>query len=81
MKITIVRHGTATAPLIARIEQPASPCRVIPSAAPIKAVMTDCDESSGASGRVIPTARSMPITCVRSNTVKTSVSTIPNRRR
>ena len=29
--------------------------------------------------RVVPTARSMPISRVRSNTVSTSVFTIPNR--
>ena len=29
--------------------------------------------------RVIPTARSIPISRVRSNTVRTSVFTIPNR--
>ena len=52
----------------------------IPSAAPIRAVMMLSWRIIRRSWRrVIPTARSIPSSRVRSNTVSTSVLTIPNR--
>ena len=52
----------------------------MPSAAPISAVMTlSWRIIRLACGRVIPTARSIPSSRVRSKTERTSVLTIPNR--
>ena len=52
----------------------------IPSAPPISAVITlSCRIIRRTWRRVIPIARSMPSSRVRSNTVSTSVFTIPNR--
>ena len=52
----------------------------MPIAAPISAVMTlSCRIIRRTWRRVIPMARSMPISRVRSNTVSTSVLTMPNR--
>jgi hypothetical protein len=51
-----------------------------PRAAPINAVITlSCRIIRRACRRVIPTARSMPSSRVRSKTASTSVFTIPNR--
>jgi hypothetical protein len=51
-----------------------------PSAAPISAVITlSCRIIRRACRRVIPTARSIPSSRVRSKTERTSVFTIPNR--
>ena len=51
-----------------------------PSAAPISDVITlSWRTILRACRRVIPTARSIPSSRVRSNTVRTSVFTIPNR--
>ena len=52
----------------------------IPSAAPISAVMTlSCRIIRRTCRRVIPIARSIPSSRVRSKTESTSVFTIPNR--
>ena len=52
----------------------------IPSAAPISAVITlSCRIMRRTWRRVIPTARSIPSSRVRSKTVSTSVLTIPKR--
>ena len=54
--------------------------RPMPIAAPISAVITlSCRIMRRTWRRVMPIARSMPISRVRSNTVSTSVLTIPNR--
>ena len=51
-----------------------------PSAAPISAVITlSCRIIRRVCRRVIPTARSIPSSRVRSKTASTSVFTIPNR--
>ena len=51
-----------------------------PSAAPISAVITlSCRIIRRAWRRVMPIARSMPSSRVRSNTERTSVFTMPNR--
>ena len=52
----------------------------IPSAPPINDVTTlSCRIIERVWRRVMPTARSIPISRVRSNTVSTSVLTMPNR--
>ncbi len=59
---------------------PSTTPRTIPSTPPISAVMTLSWRIMRRTWRrVIPIARSMPSSRVRSNTVRTSVFTIPNR--
>ena len=81
-KTISVPHGTTNGTSeSARSKSSASPSPTgIPSAAPISAVITaSCRIIRRVWRRVIPTARSIPISRVRSNTVRISVFTIPNR--
>ncbi len=81
-KMTIVPHGTAKGmPRSARSKTAARPSPTgIPSAAPRSAVITaSCLIIRRVWRRVMPTARSIPISRVRSKTVRTSVFTIPKR--
>ena len=81
-KTISVPHGTTNGTSeSARSKRSASTSPTgIPSAAPISAVITaSCRIIRRVCRRVIPTARSIPISRVRSKTVRTSVFTIPNR--
>ena len=73
-------NGTSWSPSARVASAARSTPSPIPSAAPISAVMTlSWRIMRRACRRVMPIARSMPSSRVRSNTESTSVFTIPNR--